>query len=137
MVELSKRIPLSHIYIIEEYPTTSANPSMFVYLLHMTQLRSFLLGSLAARLDQTQIVSIKTVAVARLFNTIVGTERVSGQHLVDNMITWKPLPSLVVPATLKDEYENHTTVVKEGLANSVLLNLAYWKLTKQFTDSYT
>lgn len=73
------------------------------------------------------------------FNSLsyVGNERVSGQHLVDNIITWKPLPSFIVPQKLKDEYENYSAISKEGLANAILLNLAYWRLTKQFTDSIT
>lgn len=45
---------------------------MFSYQLQMTQLRSFLLGILASRLDLPSIISIKTGAVARLFNTAVG-----------------------------------------------------------------
>ncbi|OXA62195.1 transcription elongation factor, mitochondrial isoform X2 [Folsomia candida] len=137
MVTLSKKIPRSDLCMIEEYPTTAANPHMFAYVLQITQLRSFLLGSLTSRMDLSQIVAIKTVAVARLFNTVVGNERVSGQHLVDNIITWKPLPSFIVPQKLKDEYENYSAISKEGLANAILLNLAYWRLTKQFTDSIT
>lgn len=66
---------------------------------------------------------------------MTGSEKVSGQHLVDNMLTWKPLPSLIVPNIVREEYESQPVVIKEGLANSFLLNLAYWRLTKQFKDS--
>lgn len=160
MMEICKTIPEAHLCIVEEYPGTAATKAtMFPYLNEVTQLRSFLLGRLTARFDRGYIIAIKTGAVARLFNTVVGMshsilmymfkpqnsivnffitgkERVSGQHLVDNMIIWKPLPSLIVPNRLKLEYENQDPVIKEGIVNSILLNLAYWKLTKQFTDSY-
>ena len=45
---------------------------MFSFYLQMAQARSMLLAYLAAQPSPPHMVSIKTVAVARLFNTYIG-----------------------------------------------------------------
>jgi hypothetical protein len=49
---------------------------------------------------------------------------------------WKPLPSLLIPESAKAQYIASDPKDKEGMSGVFLLNLAYWKLTKQFTDTF-
>jgi len=136
-VTLANKIPPCELCIVEEYGSSPPTAQLFPYYLQMTHMRSKFLGYLSCRPEGPKIAAIKSSAVARIFNINVGQERVSGQHLVDDMITWKPLPSLIASSGLKYAYENAKPEIKEGLSSAFLLNLAYWKLTKQFTDSYS
>lgn len=72
MTEIAGVVPKSQMCIVEEYPNTVPTPFMFAFQLHMAQLRSAFLGSLIAREDRPQFMSIKSIAVARLFNTYIG-----------------------------------------------------------------
>lgn len=66
------QLPEAELYIVEEYPATVPTPYMFNFQLQMAQARSMVLGILSSRLADAKIISLKTVAVARSFNTYIG-----------------------------------------------------------------
>jgi len=72
MTELAQELPPCDLCICEEYPSQVPSTYMFSFYLQMTQVRSMFLGYLAAQSNPPQIISLKTVAVARLFNTYIG-----------------------------------------------------------------
>jgi len=131
MNELTNELPPCDLCIFEEYSTQAPSTHMFSYILQVTQARSMLLGCLAARPQAPQIISIRSIVVAKMFNTYVGSEKVSGQHLVHNM--FETSPSLEMIPKLRNYYLNSESQHKELLSNVFLLNLAYWKSTNQFS----
>ncbi|CAL8135449.1 unnamed protein product [Orchesella dallaii] len=131
METVASHIPETELCIVEEYPATVPTPYMFNFQLQMAQAKSMLLGILNSREKRPMMLSIKTVAVARLFNTYVGSEKVSGQHLVDDMLLTKQLPYIDIHDSVLYAYTNADSKVKEGLSQAFLLNLTYWKVTKQ------
>jgi len=131
ITELAVSLPPCDLCITEEFATQQPSTYMFSYYLQLTQVRSMLLGYLAAKPNGPQMMSIKTVAVARLFNTYVGSEKVSGQLVVEDL--FKNSPNLEMPPDLKYIYFDSDAETKECLSNVFLLNLAYWKLTSQFS----
>ncbi|ODM90869.1 Transcription elongation factor, mitochondrial [Orchesella cincta] len=131
MGKVASHIPETEMCLVEEYPATVPTPYMFNFQLQMAQAKAMLLGILNSREKRPLIISIKTVAVARLFKTYVGHEKVSGQHLVDDMLLNKHLPYIEIPDRVLDAYINADSKVKEGLSQAFLLNLAYWRITKQ------
>jgi len=66
-------VPQSDLIVVEEYPNTQPSPHLLSYQLQVAQFRSALLSHLAALWSPApKYAAIKTVAVARLFNTFIG-----------------------------------------------------------------
>lgn len=66
------QIPDSELYLVEEYPATVPTPYMFNFQLQMAQAKAMILGLLTSRSKDPKIISVKTIAVARMFNTYIG-----------------------------------------------------------------
>ena len=57
----------------------------------------------------------------------------SGQHVVDAM--FETSSNIGIDSALRHYYLDSDSTTKEYLSNVFLVNLAYWKLTNQFTDT--
>jgi hypothetical protein len=75
MNEIAGYMPKAQACVVDEYPSTQPSPYMYNFQLQMTQMRSFLLGSLVSVKEAPKIFSIKSIAVGRMFNTYVGKEK--------------------------------------------------------------
>lgn len=60
-----------------------------------------------------------------------GSEKVSGQHIVDELLMNKIVPLLSVPDEILSNYNASDVRIKESLSQAFLLNLSYWEMTKQ------
>ncbi|CAG7664499.1 unnamed protein product [Allacma fusca] len=128
--ELVMTLPECDLYVFEEATKMQPTPQQVAYALQKTQFQSYLMGLLSSRNNDSKLVSIKILAIARMFKLQVGNEKVSGQAVVEDMINMKN--KFEMSEVFRMKFLNAEPTEREHLANAVLLNVAYWRLTNQF-----
>ncbi|XP_064594624.1 transcription elongation factor, mitochondrial-like isoform X2 [Liolophura sinensis] len=73
---------------------------------------------------------IKPTMISRYFNLLVGGERVSGQHVVRDILLGQSeiVTDVVIPAKLRDSYFRHESFEQERLSSCLLQAIAFLKL---------
>jgi hypothetical protein len=131
---LVKELPASHVCVTEEHPNQIRNQHVTNLCLEVTQARAMFIGTLASQVNSPAIVAVKSCALARIFNTFVGKEKVSGQYVAQDLIHSEE--NLKIDDSIRNFYQCTDSETREYLSNVFLLNLAYWIITKQYSDRF-
>ncbi|CAG0881602.1 unnamed protein product [Darwinula stevensoni] len=125
VIEGIRKLPQAQVYVMEERPMRGIQPAYFPFHLQLNQLHAFLFALLNKNIEHRgapSLVYMKPVHVSKLFNLQVGKERVSGQSLLEDIVS-KTCTSAQTQIDLLphlwDEYKIREPTEKELLCMSL------------------
>ncbi|XP_071107500.1 transcription elongation factor, mitochondrial-like isoform X2 [Haliotis cracherodii] len=127
------KLPEADIYVMERKVFRNINPRMVPFLFNMKILDAMLFTLLNRDFESSgdhKIYMVAPTLVSQFFGLSVGGERVSGQHVLQDIQRMQSDVAMDVdiPHARWDTFKNLNNVQKEKYANSLLLGVAFYKL---------
>lgn len=126
-------LPSCSLYTLENKPLRVPSLKVVPFVVNLKCLETMLITVLNKDLSDAkkhQVHLIKPTEISRYFNLLVGGERVSGQHVVRDILLGKSeiASDVVIPAKLRDRYFRHESIDQERLSSCLLQAIAFLKL---------
>jgi transcription elongation factor, mitochondrial len=154
LTQLNDRIPTADTYVVEAQPSPQAakqpgNPIQVNVNVQKAQLIAMMCMMMASRtptmlltekkkpVDFQRIFLLRTYLASRLYKVYIGNERVSTEHVVEDIFRYnffeeKPtnptLSAIEVPKHIRDAYNAGDKVDREFMGQSLLVGLTFLKL---------
>ncbi|XP_067672309.1 transcription elongation factor, mitochondrial-like [Haliotis asinina] len=127
------KLPEADIYVMERKVFRNINPRMVPFLFNMKILDAMLFTLLNKDFESSvdhKIYMVAPTLVSQFFGLSVGGERVSGQHVLQDIQRMESdvASDVNIPSARWDTFRNLNNVQKEKYANSLLLGVAFYKL---------
>ncbi|XP_046569706.1 transcription elongation factor, mitochondrial-like isoform X3 [Haliotis rubra] len=130
---IKDKLPEADIYVMERKVFRNINPRMVPFLFNMKILDAMLFTLLNSDFESSvdhKIYMVAPTLVSQFFGLSVGGERVSGQHVLQDIERMQSdvASDVNIPYARWDTFKNLNNVQKEKYANSLLLGVAFYKL---------
>ncbi|XP_074659790.1 transcription elongation factor, mitochondrial-like [Tubulanus polymorphus] len=133
--EAVEKLPVADIYLLEGKLHRCSSLKLVPFYITTHIVEAVLMTILNKHLPQTglhKVYILKPFTVSKHFSLIIGGERVSGQHIIHNIIAGSGSPCTAsIPEPQIDYYTGLTHVQQENLSRAFLLGITFNQLILQ------
>lgn len=124
-----EQLPAASLYIMENKVYRYTNIRIVPFITNLRILEAVIMTMLNGA-DENKIYLMKSQTLSNFFNLSVGGERVSGKHIVQDIIDRESTMAdgVVLPSHLVNVYLKYDAVQQDKFASCLLLAIAVYKL---------